>query len=284
MARVGLIGLGLLGSSLAERMLAAGNVVLGYDLDADKREALRIAGGTPVESAADVAGQCDSIVLSLPNSSIVAEVIEAMGSQLRAGQYLIDTTTGDPLDVESLAATLAGQGIAYLDATILGSSVQARAGQVIVMVGGSDAAVASCRGLLDCFGREVFHFGPAGAGSRMKLVVNLVLGLHRAVLAEGLTLAGALGLDAETTLAILKAGAAYSAVMDTKGAKMLQGDFAPQARLAQHLKDVRLLLAAAERAGTKLPLSEVHRLLLERAEDAGFGDADNSAILRAFDP
>ena len=84
-------------------------------------------------------------------------------------------------------------------------------------------------------------------------------------------------------LAVLQAGAAYSAVMDAKGAKMISGDFAPQARLSQHLKDVRLMLQSAARTGVDLPLSNVHRELLERAEAAGLGDLDNSAILRAFD-
>ena len=99
---------------------------------------------------------------------------------------------------------------------------------------------------------------------------------------KGLTLAAALELDLPTTLAILKAGPAYSTVMDTKGEKMLSGDFTPQARLSQHLKDVRLILAAAAQSGAKLPLSNVHRQLLEWAEAAGLGELDNSAILRAF--
>ncbi len=117
----------------------------------------------------------------------------------------------------------------------------------------------------------------------MKLVVNLVLGLNRAVLAEGLALARALELDWSTCLEVLRAGAAYSAVMDTKGEKMITGDFTPQARLSQHLKDVRLMLEAAQRTGIELPLSNVHRSLLERAAAAGLGDLDNSAVLRAFD-
>ncbi|REK18683.1 MAG: NAD(P)-dependent oxidoreductase [Planctomycetota bacterium] len=283
MARVGLIGVGLLGTALAERLLAAGHVVVGFDLDAARRQALVAAGGIALESAARVAEQCDTLVFSLPNSSIVAQVVASIKAELRSRHLLVDTTTGDPQAVESLAAQLASCDIDYIDATILGSSQLVRDGQAIVMVGGEDEAVGTCRELLACFGREAFHVGPTGAGSRMKLVVNLVLGLHRAVLAEGLTLAKALDLDPASALAILKAGAAYSAVMDTKGEKMLTGDFAPQARLSQHLKDVRLLLAAAERSATSLPLSESHRILLERAEAAGYGEADNSAILRAFD-
>lgn len=284
MRRVGLIGLGLLGSALAERLLAAGFEIVGYDLDAAKGESLRAAGGVAVDSAAGVAAASETIVLSLPDSQVVATVLESLQGELGASHRIIDTSTGDPHDAEALAASLAERSIAYLDATILGSSVQAREGQAVVMVGGDRGAVAASRDVLDCLGREVFHVGPAGAGSRMKLVVNLVLGLNRAALAEGLTLAKAQKLDLPTTLAILKSGAAYSAVMDAKGPKMLAGDFAPQARLSQHLKDVRLMLAAAERTATHLPLSEVHRLLLERAEAAGYGDADNSAIVRAFEP
>ncbi len=283
MARVGLIGLGLLGSALAERMLGAGFEVVGYDVDRDRCAALSATGGRNVDSAGQVAEQCPTLVLSLPDSRVVAEVLGEIKPRLVAGQQVLDTSTGEPLDVESMAASLAKSGIEYLDATILGSSVQVRDGQGIVMVGGTDEAFRTNRELLACFGRETFHVGPPGGGSRMKLVVNLVLGLHRAVLAEGLTLARSLELDLPMSLAVLTAGAAYSAVMDSKGEKMLAGDFTVQARLSQHLKDVRLMLAAAERSGTPLPLSEVHRRLLERAEAAGFGDADNSAVLKAFE-
>ena len=116
----------------------------------------------------------------------------------------------------------------------------------------------------------------------MKLVTNLVLGLNRAALAEGLAFAESLGLDASRALTVLGESMAYSRVMDTKGAKMVQGNFTPQAKLSQHLKDVRLILEAAGGAGAELPLSQAHRLLLEAAEAAGLGELDNSAIIRAI--
>jgi 3-hydroxyisobutyrate dehydrogenase-like beta-hydroxyacid dehydrogenase len=281
--QVGIIGLGLLGSAIAARLLAAGNEVVGFDVSQDCRESLAAAGGQIAKSPEEVAQQCNVVLLSLPDSTVVASVLKQLDSQLRPGLRIVDTSTGEPLETVAIAAALAARGIEYLDATVLGSSVQTRAGDVVVMVGGSAEGFAASRELLSCFAREVFHVGPAGAGSRMKLVVNLVLGLNRAVLAEGLTLAKALELDLPMALAVLQSGAASSAVMESKGAKMLSGDFSPQARLSQHLKDVRLMLGAAERTGTQLPLSEVHRRLLERAEAAGFGDADNSAVLRAFD-
>jgi 3-hydroxyisobutyrate dehydrogenase-like beta-hydroxyacid dehydrogenase len=118
----------------------------------------------------------------------------------------------------------------------------------------------------------------------MKLVVNLVLGLNRAVLAEGLALARSCGLDPSAALEIPRAGPAASRVMDVKGTKMLSGDFTPQARLAQHLKDVHLILKMGHDCGARVPLSALHRDLLEGLAAQGYHDADNSAIIRAFDP
>jgi 3-hydroxyisobutyrate dehydrogenase-like beta-hydroxyacid dehydrogenase len=117
----------------------------------------------------------------------------------------------------------------------------------------------------------------------MKLVVNLVLGLNRAVLAEGLSFAKSIGVGPRQALEVLKAGPAFSRVMETKGEKMLSQDFSPQARLAQHHKDVKLMLDEAARTNLELPLSTLHEELLARLVAAGDGDLDNSAIIKAFD-
>ena len=117
----------------------------------------------------------------------------------------------------------------------------------------------------------------------MKLVVNLVLGLNRAVLAEGLSFAQATGVAPAKALEVLKASPAYSTVMDTKGEKMLTGDFTPQARLRQHLKDVNLILESAAASAANTPLSEWHAETLQALVDQGHGDDDNSSIIRAFE-
>jgi 3-hydroxyisobutyrate dehydrogenase-like beta-hydroxyacid dehydrogenase len=178
---------------------------------------------------------------------------------------------------------LAERGIDYLDATISGSSQQVREGQAVVLAGGPVAAFDQCERLFRLFARRWFHLGPCGSGSQMKLVSNLVLGLNRAALAEGLWLGKALGLDARMVLTVLRESMAYSRIMDTKGEKMIHGDFAPQARLSQHHKDVCLMLQAAAQAGTELPLTQAHARLLELAENAGYGAQDISAIIRAFE-
>jgi 3-hydroxyisobutyrate dehydrogenase-like beta-hydroxyacid dehydrogenase len=177
---------------------------------------------------------------------------------------------------------LAERDIHYLDAEIGGSSRQVSARDVIVVCGGDPAAFERCADIFITFSRRTFFLGSWGAGARMKLALNLVLGLNRAALAEGLVFAEALGIKPAAALEVLQASPAWSRVMETKGAKMLRREFTPEARLSQHLKDVRLILAAAERAGLYLPLSTVHREILEKAEEAGFGDADNSAVIEAW--
>jgi 3-hydroxyisobutyrate dehydrogenase-like beta-hydroxyacid dehydrogenase len=280
---LGLIGLGLVGNALAERFVAAGFTIHGYDIDPAARLAFAQRGGIAHPAALDIAVHCRRIVLSLPTSAIVRSVIAQLDRALQPGDTILDTTTGEPDAMAQLGHSLEQRGIHYLDAAIAGSSAQVRAGNVIVLLGGNAGAVNDSADLLRSFAKQSFHLGPHGSGARMKLVVNLVLGLHRAVLAEGLAFAKACRIDPASALGVLSASPAFSQVMETKGPKMLAHDFQTQARLSQHLKDVRLILAQAAKYGAKTPLSELHRTLLESLEEAGFGNEDNSAILRAFE-
>jgi 3-hydroxyisobutyrate dehydrogenase-like beta-hydroxyacid dehydrogenase len=281
---VGLIGLGLLGTAIAERLRHAGIPVVGYDIHPDRCREFAVFGGEVARDNADVARRCRRIVLSLPDSRAVSAVVAELLPQLAPDALLIDTTTGDPTETALLAEELAGQRIAYVDATVGGSSEQARRGEVTVLAGGTAEDVADARDILDACACRVFHVGPCGSGARMKLVLNLVLGLNRVVLAEGLAFARACGVDPAQALEVLRDGPAYSRVMDTKGEKMLSGDFTPQARLAQHLKDVRLIVEAAAQRGAKTPFSELHRDVLQALVEAGCGELDNSAVIRWFEP
>jgi 3-hydroxyisobutyrate dehydrogenase-like beta-hydroxyacid dehydrogenase len=282
---MGLVGVGLLGSAIAERLASAGMHVVAFDTDPSRVNAVASSWITPAATLAEVATRCDRIVLSLPTSEIVAGVVEGTGGLvegLKRGSVIIDTTTGDPESSAGLARRLSERGITFLDATVAGSSDQLRRREVAVLVGGAEDAFDTCRDIFAAWSDRVFHTGPSGSGARTKLLVNQVLGLNRLVLAEALALAGACGVDPARLLEILRATPAYSRVMDTKGAKMVTGDFTPQARLAQHRKDVGLILELARRAGMDLPVSELHARLLDAAIEAGWGDLDNSAILRVF--
>ena len=280
MRTVGLIGLGLLGSAIAERLIAQGFGILGFDAVTERHEELRRLGGTPAESTHRIFDECDRILLSLPSSKVVRQVLDVMRPD--PGTLILDTTTGDPDEMQDMGESLREEGVDYCDATVAGSSAEARAGEVVVMIGGELAAVERGREVLSGFARRVCHVGPCGSGARMKLVVNLVLGLNRLALAEGLAFADALGLDGMAALEVLKDGPATSRVMETKGRKMLRGDYTPVARLSQHLKDVRLILEQGRKHGIDLPASTLHERLLADLEARGFGNEDNSAIRKAF--
>ena len=277
---IGMIGLGLMGTALTERLLEAGYSVQVWNRSREKADPLITLGAQWEENPLAV---CDRVLISLYTSDTVEEVLGRMDRGLRPGQILIDTTTGSPEQTVALGARLKARGVSYLDAPFSGSSEQTRRGEATAIVGGPPEAYQQCRDLFDCLSQTTIYAGLCGNGSKMKLVSNLVLGLNRAALAEGLAFARSLDLDDEATLQVLTGTMAYSRIMDTKGRKMIEGDFRTQAKLSQHLKDVHLMIDAAGAAGLGLPLSETHRRLLKVAAEAGFGESDNSAVIKAYD-
>src|SRR5437763_13600433 len=213
---VGMIGLGLLGAALAERFLRAGHAVVGYDIDPERRRLFASLGGRPTESAAKVVREVGRIVLSLPTTDEVEAVLDETANDMSTGSLVLDTTTGDPDRRPAVGARLAASGVRYLDAAVVGSSELVRSADAVALVGGDQADAVGCADLFGCFARQWFYLGPWGSAARMKLVVNLVLGLNRAALAEGLAFARACGLDPAVALSVLRAGAAYSRGLDNK--------------------------------------------------------------------
>ena len=282
-ATVGLVGVGLVGTALAERFLANGIDVIGYDIVKEQLDNLERMGGCRASSPCEISQKVSYIVLSLPDSSVVREVIEGAHGILSSRKkpaYIIDTTTGDPEETIELSQRLANQDISFLDATICGASSQIQKGEGVFMVGGESAAFENCSGLLHLLGKQVFYVGSPGSGSKAKLATNLVLGLNRLVLAEGMVFAEKLGLPLETFLEILKVSPAYSVAVDVKGEKMLKGDFNPVSRVHQHHKDVSLILKYAKEQHQDLPLSQIHHDILGKAIEAGDRDLDTSAVIK----
>jgi 3-hydroxyisobutyrate dehydrogenase-like beta-hydroxyacid dehydrogenase len=282
---VGLIGLGLVGSEIAKRLLQDHHCVVGYDIDSSRCNELKKIGVKIQHSPAEIANMANRIVLSLPDSTVVRHVIfgeDGILSQATPHTLIIDTTTGDPDSVEAMAKQMQSRSCAYVDACIAGSSRHVAEGRAVVIAGGSHADLARCSDILNSFAKPIFHMGPCGKGSQAKLVVNLVLGLHRLVLSEGLLLAEALQLDLPNVMELLKSGVSYSRVMDTKGEKMLKRDFQPEARMAQHLKDVNLILQLGQKVGVRLTVSELHQQLLQTGVESGMGELDNSAIFEVL--
>jgi 3-hydroxyisobutyrate dehydrogenase-like beta-hydroxyacid dehydrogenase len=280
--RIGIIGLGLVGFELAQRLVKGGMHVVGYDINQARLSEFSQMGGEVAPNATEVINTCNRILVSLPSHQEVGTVFKLQSEHLRAGLTFIDTTTGDPDSSERIAASMKERGIEYLDATISGSSKQIRDGSAVMMVGGNEASYNACQDIFNLLADATFHTGPSGTGAKMKLVTNLVLGLNRAVLAEGLAFGEALSLDPAIVLKIMRRSPAYSRSMDVKGDKMINKDFVPEARLSQHLKDVRLIVEAGLSAGLPMSLSQAHRDVLERAESEGFGELDNSVIIRVL--
>jgi 3-hydroxyisobutyrate dehydrogenase-like beta-hydroxyacid dehydrogenase len=276
---IGFIGLGLMGTALSERLLANGYRVAVWNRTPAKAAPI-IAQGA--EWCANPLAVCQRVIISLYTTDVVEQVLEKLKEGLHAGQMIVDTTTGDPAHTAALGHRLRSRGVHYLSAPISGSSEQTRGGEATVIVGGAHETFAACADLWNVMGSKVFYVGSWESAAKLKLVINLVLGLNRVALAEGLAFAEAVGVEPATALEILGGSMAYSRVMDVKGRKMIQRDFNPQARLSQHLKDVRLMLKTAQHADLKLPLSEVHRLLMEQAEARGLGALDNSAIIEVI--
>lgn len=279
---VGLIGLGLVGSALAERLLAAGFGVRGWDTDAARRNALAARGVAIANSASAASADAHWVVLALPDTVASASVIAEITPVMASGTILIDTGTNDPQCIAARADELLVHQITLLDVPLSGSSERIRAGEAIAIGGGDRAAWDASGAVISAISRHAFHLGSAGCGSCAKLATNLLLGLNRAALAEALVFAEALNLDLPSFLDLVRVTPAYSRAVDIKGNKMIAHDYTPDSRIRQHRKDVALILAAGKRNGSALPLSTTHAALLDAAIAAGEGDLDNAAIIETI--
>src|SRR5215472_4961642 len=265
---VGVIGIGLMGEVFARRLVAAGFGVAGFDVDPDKTARLAEFGAHPAASIGDVARAANPIVLAVFDTGQVEQVVEELVPVLAATggkrKVVLCTSTCDPDRVAALAERAEERGLCFLETPVSGTSEQVREGD----------------GVLHALFPRRFHVGRVGDGGRTKLAVNLILGLNRMALAEGLVFATRLGLEPDAFLKVAQASAAYSQVMDTKGRKMIASDFRPEGRARQTLKDVHLMLAQAEKIGQPLPLLRVHCEALEACVRNGEGDLDNSVVVQ----
>ncbi|MDH4116451.1 MAG: NAD(P)-dependent oxidoreductase [Acidimicrobiia bacterium] len=279
--KVGLIGLGLMGSAMGSNLLRAGFDVIGYDVESERREEHVSRGGTDAGSPAEVARAGKVVVLSLPNSDIGRSVcFDRDGVEAGGPELVIDTTTARPSDTTAIGERFISSGIGFVDATMSGNAAQAADRDIVAMVGGDPEHVERAWPVLEAVARSVHHVGPVGSGAVTKLIVNQILGVHRIALAEGLVMGERAGVDLGRLLDVLKDGAAYSKAMDIWGTRMVEGDhFPPASRIRQSHKDFRLILDQGQQLGSPTWLASTVRQLLGTAEATGLGDADNSAVV-----
>jgi 3-hydroxyisobutyrate dehydrogenase-like beta-hydroxyacid dehydrogenase len=286
--RVGIAGLGLMGTACAARLGGAGLSLCGYDVDAARRAAFEGPGRAAAAALADLAG-CDVVVLAVFDTTQVEQVIEAEGGLLAAARHagrmpvVVCTSTCDPDRLAALGQRCAGAGLPFVEMPISGTSSSLAKGEAVGLVAGAETAVERAAAVLQALCPARHFLGAVGNGSRAKLAVNLVLGLNRGAMAEGLVFAGQLGLDPERFLDVLIGSAAYSRVMEVKGRMMATRHFEPtQSKVDQSLKDFRLIQAQAAGKGQALPFAGVYADLLEGCMVRGEASRDNAVIVEAI--
>lgn len=290
MDRVGVLGTGLMGTAVARRLVAAGHEVLAYDVDPAKRAAVSEFGAKPEATAAVVIAGCEVNVVCVFDTAQVEAVIEGPGGGLDAiaqggtgARIFVVTSTCDPERLAALAQRVAPRGAHVLEVPISGTSRQVAAGDGVGLVGGERDIAERASGVLDAVLKTRYYLGAVGNGSRAKLAVNLILGLNRAAMAEGLVFAASLGLDPSAFLEVAKGSAAYSQVMDIKGALMARRDLRnPQSRVDQSLKDFTLMLEQGRVRGQDLPFAALYARMLEDCVAHGEAEWDNAAIIEAI--
>ncbi|MPZ73289.1 MAG: NAD-binding protein [Nitriliruptorales bacterium] len=283
---VGLVGLGLMGTAMSTRLLAAGRAVVGFDPSPGARANHEARGGTLAGSAAEVAASSRVVILSLPNGQISRSVCLDDGG-VRDGAtpatVVVETSTTLPDDAATTAAQLREFSIAFLDAALSGSSDMVARGDTLGMVGGDAAALTVAEPILRTFCKEVRHVGGSGDGMRAKLVVNQILSLNRFALAEGLVLAEKLGLEPEQMLGVLQASAAYSKAMDMWGQRMVERRYSePVSRIRMHNKDAQLTMDVGRRHGAPMIATTQLNAIVQIALANDLGEADNSVIIEVL--
>jgi L-threonate 2-dehydrogenase len=280
---IGIIGLGLMGTALSQRLIDAGLAVLGFDIDPARCETLQANGGGAAHSAQEVFGRCRAIVVAVYDGAQARALFgEFSKPSLKTGPVVICTTTCAPDEVARLADHAAKAGWLFVEAPISGTSAEVHDGSAMALVAGDPDAIEVANPLLAILCPRMIRVGHIGDASRTKLAINLVLQNNRAALAEGIAFAERLGLDGHAFLEAARASAAYSSVMDTKGTKMLARDFRPQSHISQTLKDAELILQQARQHGLHLPMTTTQADLLRAAIALEGPASDSSAVIEAI--
>ncbi len=280
---VGVVGLGLMGRAFAHRLLGAGHEVWGHDVrvPSELPQGLRWAQGLN-----DLARSCDLLLLAVFDTDQVRQVVSGpQGLLAQAGPRpaVFCCSTCDPDGLAEVAAVAQSQGLPFLELPFSGTSLQVARGEGVGLVGGDVSLMERWATVLDVICPKREHVGGHGDANRTKLAVNLVLGLHRAALAEGLTFGRRLGLDPARLLHTLKNSAAAASGMGGKGGLMVERRYEPpQSRVDQSLKDFKLIAELGHEKGQPLPLAELYIELLQSCADRGESHLDNAIIQEAI--
>lgn len=286
MKRITVVGVGLLGSAVASRLLAGGFTVTGYDTRPDQMAGLGSRGLKAASSLKDAVAGADAVFTILPTPDAVEAAILGPGGLLgivpRAATVIQMSTISPPL-ARRLAEAAAAVGIGFLDAPMSGTSAMVERGDCTIFAGGDAALVTACQPVFAAIAKRTTHVGPVGSASLAKLAANLLVALNTAALAEALVLGTKGGLAPQVLLDILKDSAGASRMVDVRGPLMVEHRFEPQMKLELFLKDFRLMLEEAQRLGVALPLTSLTQQLCTATVAAGHGGDDLAALVTTLE-
>lgn len=282
---IGFIGLGIMGAAMARRLVEAGHHVTVYNRTASKAEPL-VAAGARRAATPRAAAEGNEIVISIvTDSPDVEETL--LGSQgavhgAAPGAVFIDMSTIAPATAQQVGRTLAGKGIPFLDAPVTGGDVGAREGTLSILVGGDAAVLERVRDVLGVMGKRITPCGPQGAGQTVKACNQILCALNMIGIVEAFHLARKSGIELETVLQALTAGAGGSWALEKLGPRIAKGDFSPGFKIKLIRKDLRIVQDAARRLGLSLDGTALAQRLFALNESRGEGDLGTQAMFKAM--
>jgi len=286
MKRIGIVGVGLLGSAVASRLLARGFEVTGHDTRPEQVTALAASGLRAAKSAADAAAGADVVITILTTPAVVEAVWLGADGLLEAAPktaVLMQMSTISPELSRRLGEAAASRGFRFLEVPISGTSTVVMRGGGTMFVGGDAALAETCRPVCDAIAAKTVYVGGVGDASVAKLAANLIGGMSAIALAEALVLGAKSGVEPARLLAALREAPVRNGTMDTRGPLMVSHSFPPHIRLDLYLKDFGLMLEEGKRLGMPLPLTSVAHQLCTAASAAGHGGEDLAAVITTLE-
>jgi 3-hydroxyisobutyrate dehydrogenase len=282
---VALLGLGTMGSGMAANLLKAGFSLAIYNRTASKAERFAAQGARIATSPADAA-EGASVILAMLSDDVASRVAwlgpEGALAAAEPGAVLIECSTVSPPWTAELAAQAVRHKLEFLDAPVTGSRTQAESGQLIFLVGGSEAALAGATPVLRAMSKDIVHLGPSGSGARMKLINNFLCGVQVASLAQAIGWIERSGLDRDKALEILKAGAPGSPLLGAVSTRMVDHDYVVNFLLRLMSKDLQYAHADADTIGIDLTTATSAQALFDTASTHGFAEQDMSSVVEVL--
>ena len=287
---VGVIGLGAMGMGMAQSLRRAGHQVHVFDVRSEVAQKFAAEGGVACNSLADIAAASDVLVSVVVNAAQTESVLFGDGSassacvkHLKPGSVFVMCSTVDPAFSVRLEKTLNDQGLHYIDAPISGGAAKAASGQMTMMTAGTPAAYEKAEVFLNAMAAKVYKLGDsAGAGSKVKIINQLLAGVHIAVAAEAMALGLREGVDPEALYEVITHSAGNSWMFENRMAHVLAADYTPLSAVDIFVKDLGLVLDMARASKFPLPLSSTAHQMFMQASTAGFAKEDDSAVIKIF--